>query len=226
MATRVCLDLFSGLGGFSAAFEENPDWEVYTVDLDPDERFGPDLRADVMDLRPADLLDLIGHGRDGMDTFVVLASPPCTRMGKMALCNGYFDQDARPQTPGAREHVTLAYHTLGLIRALTPDYWFVENPPGKLQDFFGPPRGTVTYCQYGMPYMKRTHLWGHHPPMEYKSCNEGDGCHISTPRSDTRHPSDSIPPDQAEASKVPYELSAAIRAAVEGKRTQATVADF
>lgn len=201
--TRTCLDLFSGLGGFSAAFEDADGWDVFAVDIEP--RFAPDLQADVMDLRPADL----------PDADVILASPPCTRMGKMALSNGYFDKHGSPQTPEAREHVTLAYHTLGLIRALDPDYWFIENPPGKLRGFFGDPTGTVTYCQYGADYQKRTHLWGRHPPMRYRSCVEGDDCHINTPRSDTRHPNDSIPADQAEASKVPHELSLAIREAVE-----------
>lgn len=201
--TRTVLDLFAGLGGFSAAFAESDAWDVVTVDVDA--RFDPDIRADVMDLRPADL----------PDADVVLASPPCTRMGKMALTHGYFDQDARPQTPEAREHLALAYHTLGIVQALTPDYWFIENPPGKLRDYFGDPTGTVTYCQYGMEYQKRTHLWGHHPPMKYKSCVEGDDCHISTPRSDTRHPTDSVPADSTKAAEVPHDLSLAIREAVE-----------
>lgn len=204
VSRRTCLDLFSGKGGFSAAFDESDDWEVVTVDLNPEDKFDPDIQADVMDLRPSDL----------PDPDVVLASPPCNRLGKMAQCQDYFD-GASPNTPGAREHVALFYHTLGLIRALDPRYWFLENPPGKARHYLGDPTGTVTYCQYGTEYQKRTHLWGRHPPIDYLSCVEGDDCHISTPRSDTRHPNDSIPNDQAEASKVPYELSLAIREAVE-----------
>jgi len=29
-----CLDLFSGRGGFSAAFQDSPEWGVYTIDND------------------------------------------------------------------------------------------------------------------------------------------------------------------------------------------------
>lgn len=208
--TRLCLDLFSGRGGFSEAFRRRwptgeylpdlLDWEVVTVDINPD--FEPDICADVMDLRPADL----------PDAELVLASPPCTRLGKMAQCQDYFDGSS-PKTPGAREHVALLYHTLGLIRALDPRYWFLENPPGKARLYLGEPTGTVTYCQYGAEYQKRTHLWGHHPPMDYRQCSEGDRCHVS--KAHNEHPNKSLPSDQAEASRVPYELSLTIREAVE-----------
>ena len=211
------LDLFAGLGGFSAAFEDSDRWDVTTVELEPE--FDPDITADVFDLTPSDF---------EQEFDVILASPPCTRIGQMALCNGYFDGDT-PEHPEAKDHVALAYHTLGLIQGLAPEFWFIENPPGKLRNYFGDPTGTVTYCQYGMEYQKRTHLWGKHPPMEYRSCVEGDGCHISTPRSDTRHPNDSIPSNSSEASKVPYELSDAIReaceAALDGEAPTQTTTD-
>ena len=203
MAEYRVLDLFAGLGGFSQAFEESERWGVTTVEINPE--FDPDITADVFDLRPSDFQQ---------EFDVIVASPPCTRIGKMALCNDYFDGDT-PDHPEAKDHVALAYHTLGLIRGLAPEFWFIENPPGKLRSYFGDPTGTVTYCQYGAEYQKRTHLWGNHPPMTYRSCVEGQGCHISTPRSDTRHPSDSIPSDPSEAAKVPYKLSESIRGACE-----------
>jgi hypothetical protein len=56
-------DLFSGLGGFSAAFRDRGH-EVVTVDIE--ERFHPTIRADVRTLR----------GEPGLFD-VVLASPPC-----------------------------------------------------------------------------------------------------------------------------------------------------
>lgn len=207
---RVCLDLFSGLGGFSSAFHDADGWRVVTVDIN--ETFAPDTCADVLDLRPDDL----------PNADVVLASPPCTRMGKGASWHGYFE-DGEPQTATAREHVALLYHTVGLIHALTPEFWFIENPPGAASNYLGQPTGTVTYCQYGRPYQKRTHLWGQHPPMDYRACVEGDECHINTPRSDTRHPSDSLPDSAEERSKVPHELSEEIRRGVEGASEQTTL---
>jgi len=215
MSEYNVLDLFAGLGGFSQAFTESPRWGVTTVEIDPE--FDPDITADVFTLRPSDF----DRGFD-----VILASPPCTRMGKMALCQGYFDGDD-PDHPEAKDHIALAYHTLGLIRGLTPEYWFVENPPGKLRNYFGDPTGTVTYCQYGMSYQKRTHLWGNHPPMEYKSCSEGDGCHETQTHYD--HPNKTLPSDSSEASLVPRELSLSIRKACEagldGEVAEQTTAD-
>lgn len=206
---RVCLDLFSGLGGFSAAFADADGWDVYTVDLDPEERFGPDLRADVMDLRPADLLDLVGE----YDVLVVLASPPCTDFS-MAASRYEKIVDGEPQTASARESVALVYHTIGLIRALSPDYWFLENPTGYLRQIIGNPVGRVTYCQYGEDYMKPTDLWGDHPPgFSYLSCSFGDACHEHN--TDGEHGGlgncDVIGNDPAERAKVPYDLSEAIR---------------
>jgi len=76
---KHCLDLFSGLGGFSSAFEDADNWEVTTVEIQ--ERFDPDITADVMDLRPTDL----------PDADVVLASPPCTSFSLAASRLEHFD---------------------------------------------------------------------------------------------------------------------------------------
>lgn len=212
---RVCLDLFSGLGGFSAAFQDADGWEVVTVDLDPDERFDPDIRADVMDLRPSDL----------PDADLVLASPPCT---DFSIAASRYEKivDGEPRTESARESVALVYHTIGLIKATSPEYWFLENPRGYLRQFIGQPTGWVTYCQYGEDYMKPTDLWGEHPPgFEYRKCRTGDGCH--TYNTDGEHGGlgnfDLAGRDPAKRAKVPYPLSESILDAVEGRQEQATL---
>jgi hypothetical protein len=203
----VCLDLFAGLGGFSAAFEDSDEWEVVTVDLE--ERFDPDIQADVMNIRPEDL----------PDADVVLASPPCKTFSKAAAWHGHYSTDAAPQTDEAREAVALVFHTIGLIRALDSDYWFIENPEGHLRKFLGHPTGSVTYCQYGAEYMKPTDLWGDSPPMDYRRCRNGDDCHrrsrSSQEKGDGEHPSDALPRNPAERAKVPYQLSESIRDACE-----------
>jgi len=211
--THSVLDLFAGLGGFSAAFEDSERWEVTTVEIE--ERFDPDIRADVMDLRPADL----------PRADVVVASPPCTDFS-MAASRYEKIVDGEPRTDSARESVALVYHTLGLIHGLSPDYWFLENPRGYLRQFIGDPVATVTYCQYGEDYMKPTDLWGDHPfGMTYRSCSEGAGCHAYN--TDGAHGGlgncDAIGDTAAERSKVPYELSEAILKAVEGRSEQTTL---
>lgn len=198
-----CLDLCAGLGGFSAAFRDSDNWNVTTVDINPE--FDPDITADVLELSPEDL----------PETDVLLAGPPCTRLSKAACWHEYVI-DGVPQTQTTREHLLLMFHIIGLANALSPVYWFLENPQGKLPQFLGEPTGTVTYCQYGAEYQKRTHLWGDHPnQMDYRTCTEGDSCHTATPRSDDRHASDPLPDSAAERSKVTYELSRAICDTVE-----------
>lgn len=210
---KVCLDLFAGLGGFSAAFEDADGWEVVTVDIE--ERFGPDIQADVMDLRPSDL----------PDADLVLASPPCTDFS-MAASRYEKVVDGKPQTDSARASVALVYHTIGLAKALTPDYWFLENPTGYLRQIIGRPAGRVTYCQYGADYMKPTDLWGEHPPgFEYRACSFGDDCHEYN--TDGEHGGlgncDVMGKDPAERAKVPYELSKSILEAVEGRAEQSVL---
>ena len=180
------LDLFSGLGGFSSGFD-------------------PDIQADVLELRPDDL----------PDADLVLASPPCKCFSRAAAWTDHFDSSGAPQTPEARESVALVYHTLGLIRAIDPEYWFLENPMGsKIKQYLGEPSARVTYCQYGTSYQKPTYLWGEHPPMTYRWCKRNANCHehgslVDEP--DERP----LPRDPAKRAKVPSELSLSIREAVE-----------
>lgn len=214
--TRTCLDLFAGLGGFSAAFEDGDGWEVVTVDLE--ERFDSDIQADVFELEPADL----------PDADVILAGHPCNVFSKAAAWNDHWDEDGNPQTEKARKHVAMLFHTVGLIRAKAPTYWFLENPEGHMRRFLGQPTGSVTYCQYGSDYRKPTDLWGDHPPMTYRRCSNGDPCHLARKRREKagdEHPADTLPDDPAERSMVPYELSEAILDAVEGHGEQSTLTE-
>jgi hypothetical protein len=197
------IDLFAGLGGFSAAFTDTPQWSVTTVDID--ESFDPDITADVCDLGCDDL----------PDPDVVLASPPCKCFSVAAGWMDHFDSDGNPQTAAARESVVLLHHTLGLIKALAPRYWYLENPRGsKATQYLGQPTGSVTYCQYGTSYQKPTSLWGNHPPMSYLSCSGGDPCHERNTVDDGQACS-SMSRDPEERALVPRELSEAICEAVE-----------
>lgn len=203
--TRVCLDLFSGLGGFSQAFVESPEWDVVTVDVC--ENFDPDISADVLGLRPADL----------PDADVVLAGHPCTVFSTAGNWDEWDHDRQEPVGDRSKRHVALVYHTLGLIQALSPDFWYLENPRrSRIRWFIGQPDDWVSYCQYGRDYQKDTGLWGNHAPMVFKKCpGNGASCHGSNGESDGYTNIQSMPSDTGERAKVPYQLSLEIREAVE-----------
>lgn len=212
--TRQCLDLFAGLGGFSTAFVESPEWDVTTVDINHD--FSPDICADVMELRPTDL----------SDPDVVLASPPCVDFSVACIVNKWAHAEERrpkhlPQKADIAESVAIVFRTLWLVHELEPTFWYMENPQGMLRKWIGAPLGQVHYCQYGEDFKKPTDLWGRHAPMVYQRCPGKPQCdHVQNPRevntfrdeSRTRAVDSS---NSAERAKVPAELSKAILDAVE-----------
>jgi len=204
MSEYRILDLFCGLGGFSSAFADSDRWAVTTVDIEA--RFDPDIQADVFDLRPSDF-------ERAFD--VVLASPPCTQFSTAGNHDAWDFDTHEPQTDAARDAVGLVFHAVGLIRALSPDYWFLKNPQGRLRWFLGRPAGEVTYCQYGRPYMKRTDLWGEHPPMSYRSCQRRRACHNRNTETDGTSATRGLGETAAKRAKVPYALSESIRDACE-----------
>lgn len=216
MSDYAVLDLFCGLGGFSAAFADSPRWDVVTVDIN--ERFEPDICADVFDLRPSDF---------DREFDVVVASPPCTYFATIRNVTKGGDPawlDGHPATEAAGDALALVHHTVGLVRGLAPSYWILENPRGMLRTYYSNPEVTVWYCQYGHDTAKPTDLWGDHPPgLTYRRCSYGnDACgHVRT-QSYKEHGGGSdnrqgilTETDAAERAKVPYELSDAIRDAAE-----------
>lgn len=238
------LDLFSGTGSFSRAFAEHGH-DVTTVNDEcvewDDELVCPDIQGDIMQMTADDF--------DRPD--VILASPPCKKFSVASL-RWYWDKlddgtrvpvrDDEEKAQKAMDALRLVHHTLDLIDALEPRYWFMENPAGAMRpvlsqhEIFGDdaaamirrndgidPTGTVTWCQYwterddeerGYPVMKRTHLWGDHPDtMEYLSCSNGDDCHQSAPRGSQAGTQGKDGDDIRGA--IPYGLSDAIRQSVE-----------
>src|SRR5574343_843230 len=176
------LDLFSGLGGWSAPFQYDPHWEVITCDCVPD--FLPTICGDFMRQPTRDLL----HERGPYD--VILASPPCEAFS-VASIGKYWKKEAggamRPKHPKAAHAWDLARVTVEFIEDESPEFFIIENPRGilrKLSPYTWLTRRTITQCQYGMPYMKPTDLWGYFPPsLELKpACKNGDPCHVRAPR--------------------------------------------
>lgn len=211
MSPKV-VDLCYGTGGFSSAFEEDPEWTVLGVDID--ENTDADIHADVLDLRARDL----------PEAQVYLGSPPCPEFSFAGNHDHWDGQN--PVHNDARDAVVLARHVATLCETLSTDYWFVENPKGRLAWFLGKPQGVVHYCQYGLDYKKPTYLWGEHPKhLEYKKCGGEDGCHKSNTADDGTKAIHALPNGYRARSRVPPALSTAIKHAVETERTQTTLSE-
>jgi len=136
---KLCVDLCSGYGGFSQAFENDPEWEVVRIDVNP--KFRPTIVADVRylplreDLRPE----------------LLVASPPCEHF---SIANPRFPRK------GIKHALEVVGACLEAVAILKPKYWLLENPRGRLRWFLGKPRQTVHLCNYGAPWRKPTDLWG------------------------------------------------------------------
>lgn len=214
------LDLYSGMGGWTQAFVDRGH-EVIHVDME--ERFSPDIQADVLKLTVDDL-------KGPWD--VITASPPCVAFSLAGAGKGKvrWKKEAHavfgPRVP--IDDVSLlgcamVIHTLGLVAGLGPRYWFLENPQGGLKTMgfmkaLGEPV-TITWCQYseteGRKTMKPTNIWGKFPdtwtPRE--RCQNGDPCHEAAPRG-ARTGTQGLPNADLRA-KIPYDLSLEVCIAVE-----------
>ncbi len=141
---RLCLDLCSGLGGFSQAFVD-AGWEVIRVDNDPRFKDIPfTVLADVCDLEA--IKKIVG----GKEVDVIVASPPCERF---SIANRMFPKK------GVKKALEIVGSIYEIIAEYRPKYWITENPKGRLRWFLGKPNSTIRLCDYGSKYMKPTDLW-------------------------------------------------------------------
>jgi len=190
------LDLFSG-GKCLEKPCRDLGIEYYSVDIDS--KLKPDMVADIQE---SDLFNRIPFAPD-----IIWASPPCESFSVSSI-GKHWNKDNTPKTGQAAGAIELVASTLRLIIELSPRYWFIENPRGKLRKLAmmqGLTRHTVTYCQYGDRRMKPTDIWTNctnwHPrPM----CKNGDPCHVAAPRGSRTGTQSKM--SYIEKSQIPYEL--------------------
>jgi hypothetical protein len=115
---------------------------------------------------------------------VIWASPPCTYFSISSIGH-HWNKDNTPKSTEAILGVRLVQKTFELINELKPQFYFIENPLGKLRklEFMNDyKKQTVTYCQYGDKRMKPTDIWTDSSWVGRPRCNYGDDCHESAPR--------------------------------------------
>ena len=102
-------------------------------------------------------------GKDS-PVFGVLAAPVCTHM----TTSGAQYWKAKDRDGRTDEGMKLFHATLDLIDWMTPGFWALENPVGRLPAMFPQRLGnyvmTFNPCDYGDAYNKRTCLWGRFNP--------------------------------------------------------------
>jgi hypothetical protein len=212
-SAKKCLDLFSGLGGFSSAFNEANDWEVTTVDINPE--FSPDIEADIVGLSWQDV---------GTDYDVVLAGPPCPGFSLMNVSKNWTE-DKRPDSPSSRDSIETIFATFRLIEAISPDFYVIENPVGMAETYlnnFCDKVDLITQCRYGRDFQKRTYLGHNLNGFDVRRCSSGQDCHEAAPRGSNTG-TQSTENDSQERAKLPFGLSKAILQTIEGESKQSTL---
>ena len=205
------IDLFCGLGGWSAAFKDRGH-DVLT--LDKEKRFSPDICRNILDVKASDF---------PFKPDIILASPPCEGFSRLRYAfNWRYNEvgDPIPISVKSKLGIKLLQKTVTLIAELQPRYFVIENPVGKMRhmpEVRNFERRTVTYCRYGSDAQKPTDLWGGFPPglVLRPACQAGASCHTSA--AGDRKGAVVTANDAAARSLVPYALSEEVCLAAEAE---------
>jgi hypothetical protein len=135
----LILSLCDHSGAWSQPYVE-AGYEVVRVDL-----------QDGQDVRLMRHLDQRVHG--------ILAAPPCDHFA-VSGARWWAGKGEQPLLDGLAV-VDACLRTVAIHR---PEWWALENPVGRLRDYLGPAKWSFQPCDFGDPWNKRTHLWGHFTP--------------------------------------------------------------
>jgi hypothetical protein len=168
---KYCLDLYSGLGGFSEAFHQSEDWSVLRIDNNI-------LLSEVPNTMIADIHQLDIHNKYGLEASqsidVILAGPPC-----LEFSNAYSAPKIEAMKKGQdyypHEGMAHVRRIEQIIDIIQPQYFAIENVLGSIpyiSEIFG------HYRQIEGPHV----LWGNFPsfyldnmnykPKSWKACGQ------------------------------------------------------
>jgi len=206
----LVFDLFAGTRSATQAFEDAGDT---VISIDNDLQFDVTWQADIFRLNAYRLTSEFGQPD------FVWASPPCTAFSVASIGHHWTGGKGAyvPKTASAHLSKQLVSHTRGLIEALQPRGFVIENPRGvlrKLPMLDGIERKTVTYCQYGDDRMKPTDLWTNLPWTPREMCKNGAPCHVAAPRG-AKTGTQGVK-GARDRSRVPYALGEELRRVMEG----------
>lgn len=191
---KVMLDLCSGFGGASQAFEESDAWHVIRIENNPEVIAHPSTpktqEIDVMSSkiwRPVYDIGLDNHIE------LIWASPPCydytlAYNGPRAIHHRCQGDDSGPYEPST----AIVKRIVEIIQRLAPTYWVIENVKGS-QRFLEPILGPPTMIKG--PWV----LWGDFPLFDF----EFDSKHKGKIGDRARH----SPLRSNHRAKIPQELS-------------------
>ena len=148
------LELFKGSGSISKYCQEHAEYEVLSLDIDPNSK--ADVTCNILEW------DYNKYEKGHFD--VVWASPPCTEYSTML-----FRRARRLDEADA-----IVRRVLDIIAYFEPPYWFIENPRNgllKTREFMrDKPYYDVSYCKYGYEYQKHTRIWTNALEFVPKKC--------------------------------------------------------
>ena len=141
------LSLFDYTGIMSQPYRDNG-YAVTQVDI----QLGTDVWEASLDELP------YVHG--------IIAQPPCTDFANSGA-RWFAQKDADGRT---RQSVNLVNRVLQLVLIHQPVWWMLENPVGRINTLvpvLGKAQFAFDPCDYGLPYRKRTQIWGDFTTPEY-----------------------------------------------------------
>lgn len=211
---NIFIDLFSGLGGASAAFDWSPNW--VTIKIDNNEELIEHNRgliiADIADVDG--ILAIIRTRIEWVRQFpstigkiVIWASPPCDQFS-WARQNG--DNPRRMGQTIDDFDMTLVDAARQIIDDLAPDFWIIENVKGAIPIFAYPidvkGLGCTPTQQIGSVI-----LWGHFPLISIEHRDTWDHRKLDAKGSRSLRPN--------YRAMIPLAISKGLLGAIEHQRT-------
>ena len=194
------VDLFSGLGGASQAFADDEAWGILRIENNPLLAATPHTRLmDIFEFR--DWLMEQKNRYGPFDVDVVWASPPCNEFS-LGFNGPRAIADREGRAAEYQPYMGFLEVAMEIIEIINPKYWVIENVRGAVK-FFQPYLGNV--AQVHGSYF----LWGNFPriqPGPFPMKKDKDQRHAGELRANIR-------------AKVPYELSLALKNAIESQRS-------